>query len=396
MAISSKIGEFMQRGSWIRKMFEEGARLKAKYGAEKVFDYTLGNPILPPPEEVITELQRIVRDGPDKMHGYMANAGYEEVRDKVARYLKKTFKIAFKAEHIVMTSGAGGGMNVFLKAVMDPGDEVIIIAPYFVEYLFYIDNHGGKPVKVNAGKDFDLDVSAVEKSITKKTKAIVICSPNNPTGVVYSGETLKKLGQMLTKKQKELKKDIYLVNDEPYRKILFDGIEFPSHLSCYDNAVLVTSHSKDFSIPGERIGYVAVSPKLRDWKELIDAMTFCNRVLGFVNAPALWQRIAGECQDASVAIRWYQERRDAIDRGLTEIGYEFVRPQGAFYFFPRCPIEDDVEFCRRATQYNLLLVPGSGFGTPGYFRIAYCTVTSDMIKKSMPFFKKLFDEFRKK
>ena len=394
MTISRKIADFMTRGSWIRKMFEEGAQLKAKYGAENVFDFTLGNPILPPPASVIAELRRIIQDGPEKMHGYMSNAGYEESRDQVAKYLEKTFDLAFTAQHVIMTSGAGGAMNVFLKAILDPGDEVIIIAPYFVEYLFYIDNHGGTAVKVDAGKDFDLDVAAIEKLVGKKTKALISNSPNNPTGVVYSEETLKQLGKMLDGKQKELGKVIFLVNDEPYRKILFDGLVFPSHLRWYRNSLLVTSHSKDFSIPGERIGYVAVNPNLKGWKELIDAMTFANRVVGFVNAPAIWQRVAGACQDASVDIGWYQERRDIISKGLREIGYSFVEPKGAFYFFPRSPLEDDVEFCKRATAHKLLLVPGSGFGTPGYFRIAYSTETLDKIKRSIPVFKKLFDEFK--
>ncbi|MFH1434962.1 MAG: pyridoxal phosphate-dependent aminotransferase [Pseudomonadota bacterium] len=393
MAIAKKINDFMSRGSWIRKMFEEGAHLKAKYGAENVFDYTLGNPILPPPREILDELKRLATDEPEKGHGYMANAGYEDVRGNIAKYFNGLYNLGFEARHIVMTTGAGGGMNVLLKSLLDPDSEVIIIAPYFVEYLFYIDNHGGKPVTVNADKDFNLDVAAIEEKINEKTKAVIITSPNNPTGVVYPAETLERLGDMLEMKQKELGKEIYLINDEPYRKLLYDGIGFPSHLLCYRNSILATSHSKDFSIPGERIGYVAVNPAITGCRSLIDAMTFSNRVLGFVNAPAIWQKIAGACQHATVNIAWYQERRDAIYEGLKSIGYEVAKPQGAFYFFPRSPIPDDVEFTTRAAQLKLLLVPGKGFGTPGYFRIAYCTATMEMIERSMPLFKQLYEEF---
>ena len=393
MAISKKINDFMSRGSWIRKMFEEGAQLKARYGAEKVFDYTLGNPILPPPREILDELKRLATDGPEKGHGYMANAGYEDVRGNIAKYFNDLYNLGFEARHIVMTTGAGGGMNVLLKSLLDPDSEVIIIAPFFVEYLFYIDNHGGKSVTVNADGDFNLDVAAIEEKISEKTKAVIITSPNNPTGVVYPAETLERLGDMLYTKQKELGREIYLINDEPYRKILFDGIEFPSHILHYRNSILATSHSKDFSIPGERIGYVVVNPAITGCESLIDAMTFSNRVLGFVNAPAIWQKIAGACQYATVDIAWYQERRDAIYEGLKSIGYDVVKPQGAFYFFPRSPIPDDVAFTKRATELNLLLVPGQGFGTPGYFRIAYCTATMEMIERSMPLFKQLYEEF---
>jgi aspartate aminotransferase len=394
MSISKKISEYMKSGSWIRRMFEEGALLKAKYGAENVFDFTLGNPLLPPPRKVLDELTKIVNENPEAGHGYMHNAGYEEVRESIAKYLKKLYGIPFTAKNIVMSSGAGGGMNILLKSILDPGDEIIIIAPYFVEYLYYIDNHGGKVVKVNAGKNFDLDVPAIEKAITPRTKGIIICSPNNPTGVVYSKETLAHLGEILRKKENEYGKTIYLINDEPYRKILYDGIEFPSHMVHYRNSVLVTSHSKDFSVPGERIGYVAIHPDSENWEDVVNAMTFCNRVLGFVNAPALWQRIAGACQDASVDVEWYRIRRDLLYNGLREIGYEVVKPQGAFYLFPKCPCEDDVAFAKKAAQFNLLVVPGSGFGTPGYFRISYCAVSLEMIERSMPIFKELFIEMK--
>lgn len=393
MGISRKINEFMQKGSWIRKMFEEGAKLKSLYGEENVFDFTIGNPTLPPPAEVIGALKSFINENPEGYHGYMGNAGYEDVRKKIAEYLNSLYKLGFEAKHIIMTTGAAGAMNVTLKSILNPGDEVIIISPYFVEYLFYIDNHGGKVKIVPSGKNFDIDVNAIKNEINNRTKAIIICSPNNPTGVVYSAESLESLGNVLLEKQKEFGRAIYLINDEPYRKIIYDGIDFPSHMLYYGNSILVTSHSKDFSLPGERIGYIGVHPELSDCDSLVDAMTFCNRVLGFVNAPAIWQRVAGQCQEASVDIEWYRVKRDIFYEGLKSIGYSLVKPQGAFYIFPEAPGGDDKKFVEAAREKNLLLVPGSGFGTPGYFRISFCAVTEETIKKSLPIFEALYREF---
>jgi aspartate aminotransferase len=295
-----------------------------------------------------------------------------------------------------MTVGAAGAMNALLKAVLDPDDEVIIIAPYFVEYLFYVDNHGGRTVKVDAAEDFDLDVEAIAAAVTDRTKVVVICTPNNPTGVIYGEETLASLGRMLTAKQEEHGHGIYLVSDEPYRKIAFEGQKVPSHMNHYRNAVLATSHSKDLALPGERIGYLAVHPEAEDVDKLIDAMTFTNRTLGFVNAPAIWQHVAGACQEASVDIEWYQRKRDVLYEALTAMGYEMIKPGGAFYLFPRSPIADDQAFGRMAMEENLLVVPGTGFGTSGYFRIAYCAISDEMIERSLPVFEKVFEKASQK
>jgi aspartate aminotransferase len=390
MAISKKIESFMTRASFIRRMFEEGNRLKALHGEENVFDFTLGNPLPTPPAEVLDTLRRIVGSDDPNLHRYMNNAGYPEVRASIAGYLSNQFGLPFGTRHVLMTVGAAGAMNVFLKSVLDPGDEVIVIAPYFVEYLFYIDNHGGEAVKVNAGPDFDLDVGAIDAAITARTKAVIICTPNNPTGVVYSDETLEALGRALEAGQKAHGHAIYLISDEPYRKILYTGAKCPSHLDHYANAVLITSHSKDLALPGERIGYIAVHPGLEDVDKLVDAMTFANRTLGFVNAPAIWQHVAGACQEASVDVEWYRRKRDMLHDGLTSIGYEMVKPDGAFYLFPRSPIEDDQAFGRIAMDERLLVVPGTGFGTPGYFRIAYCSVSDETIAKSLPVFEEAY------
>jgi aspartate aminotransferase len=392
MAISRKIAEFMTGASFIRKMFEEGAALRAKYGAENVIDYTLGNPLPEPPEAVTARLLEVVRHAPAGSHRYMSNAGYAETRRAVAEALRAELDLPFGEEHVVMTVGAAGGLNVVLKALLDAGDEVIILAPYFVEYKFYIDNHGGRTVVAPTGEGFELDVGAIERAITERAKAVLICTPNNPTGVVYSEESLRELGALLRRTEARFGRELYLLSDEPYRKIVFDGRRCPSLFHAHENAIMVTSHSKDLALPGERIGYVAVSPHARPLPELIDAMTFTNRTLGFVNAPAIWQRVAQTCQNVSVDIGYYQTRRDLLCEKLTALGYELVKPGGAFYLFPRSPLEDDVEFCARAMEKRLLLVPGSGFGTPGYFRIAYCTVTREQILRSIDIFAELLDE----
>jgi aspartate aminotransferase len=386
MAISRKIEDFMTRASFIRRMFEEGNRLKALHGEENVFDFTLGNPMPQPPEQVEETLKRIVGSDDPGLHRYMNNAGYPVVRASIAGYLSSQFGLPFGVRHVVMTVGAAGAMNAFLKSILDPEDEVIVICPYFVEYLFYIDNHGGRTVKVNAASDFDLDVPAIEGAVTGRTKAVIICTPNNPTGVIYSDETLASLGRVLESKQEEHGHAIYLVSDEPYRKIVFDGKSCPSHLNHYRNSVFITSHSKDLALPGERIGYIAVNPEIDDVDKLVDALTFTNRTLGFVNAPAIWQHVAGACQEASVDIQWYQRKRDRLYGALTSMGYEMIKPGGAFYLFPRSPIEDDQAFCGMAMEERLLVVPGSGFGTPGYFRIAYCSVSDETIERSLPVF----------
>lgn len=383
MTISKKIAGFLSQASWIRKMFEEGERLRAIYGADKVYDFTLGNPDVEPPAAFKEELRRLAENPIPGMHRYMSNAGYEETRRAIAEVLAESTGLAFAARHVVMTVGAGGGLNVVLKALLDQGDEVIVFTPYFVEYRFYVDNQGGVIKEVPTGSDFQPDLQALEKAITPKTKAVIINSPNNPTGVVYGAGCLAELGKLLDKKGEELGTTIYLISDEPYAKIVYDGIEVPSVFKFTRNSMVVTSHSKDLALPGERIGYIAVHPDIDDCDLLLEGLVFCNRTLGFVNAPALMQRLVAKLQREKVDIAAYQEKRDLLYNHLVSLGFEVVKPQGAFYLFPRSPLPDDLEFVRLAQKYNILVVPGRGFGLPGYFRLSYC-ISKQIILNSLP------------
>ena len=387
MGVAAKIMDAIERSSWIRKMFEEGARLKALHGADKIFDFSLGNPDLEPPGRFREELSSIVAELPVGGHGYMPNAGYEETRAAVAGYVSQEQKVEFNSDYVIMTCGAAGGLNCIFKALLDPGDEVIVSAPYFVEYGFYAENHGGQIRVVPTREDFTLDLEAVEAAINNRTKVVLINSPNNPTGQIYDERSLAKLGELLTDYSKKLGRTLYLVSDEPYRKIVYDGIQVPSILRAYENSILTTSYSKDISLPGERLGYLVVHPEADQAEALIAGMILANRILGFVNAPALMQRVVRHLQGACVDVAIYQARRDLLCQGLAEAGYEFIRPQGAFYLFPKSPIADDVAFVRLLQEENVLVVPGSGFGAPGYFRICYC-VDEKIIKKSIPSFAK--------
>lgn len=393
MPISRKIEENLKNASFIRAMFEEGEKLRKIYGPEKVFDFTIGNPDVEPPAAFKEELKKLAIDPVPGMHRYMSNAGYAETRRAVAEVLAAESGLEFTENNIVMTVGAGGALNVVLKTLLDPGDEVIILSPFFVEYKFYIDNHGGVFKEVSTRDDFQLDLSAIETAIGPKTKAIIINTPNNPTGVIYDASSLEQLGIILKKKETELGTDIYVISDEPYAKISYDGVKVPSIFKYIGNSIVVTSHSKDLALPGERIGYLAVSPRVKNLSLVMDGMIFANRVLGFVNAPALMQRLVAGLQRESVDIAEYQEKRDILYDNLTEMGFQMIKPSGAFYLFPKSPIPDDVAFIKAAQKYNLLLVPGSGFGKPGYFRIAYC-INKQIIINSLPAFKKLAEEFK--
>lgn len=388
MAISKKIEKSITGASWIRKMFEEGERLRKIYGSEKVYDFTLGNPELEPPEAFKKALKEIALKPVPGMHRYMSNAGYPETRQAVADVLAVQTGLPFDQNNIVMTCGAGGALNVVLKSILDPGDEVIILSPFFVEYKFYIDNHGGITKEAPTKKDFTLDLGAIRSAITSRTKAIIVNSPNNPTGVVYDSASLKGLGRLLEEIEGEFGNQIFVISDEPYAKIIYDGLSLPSIFNCVKNSVVVTSHSKDLALPGERIGYIAFSPQIENAGLLMDALVFCNRTLGFVNAPALMQRLVAGLQHESVDIAGYQEKRDILYDNLTALGFRMVKPQGAFYLFPESPLPDDVAFVMAAQKHNILLVPGSGFGAPGYFRIAYC-IDKKVILNSLPAFKAL-------
>ncbi|MDO9109951.1 MAG: pyridoxal phosphate-dependent aminotransferase [Desulfatirhabdiaceae bacterium] len=393
MTIAKHIEVIMSKASWIRKMFEEGARLKAIHGAENVFDFSLGNPNLDPPEAFNTILKTLLDQEAPGCHGYMPNTGYLEVRKSVADYLCLEQGVSISAAEIIMTCGAAGGLNVILKAIVDPGDEILTPTPHFVEYGFYVGNHGGILKTVPTNPDFTLNIEAISDAITPKTKAVLINSPNNPTGQIYSKESLVALGQVMTQKGKTFGRTIYLMSDEPYRKVIYDGAQVPSVFDCYAESIMTTSYSKDISIPGERIGFIAVNPAATYKDALLSAMALTNRILGFVNAPALMQRVIARMQGLSVDISAYARKRELLCGGLSESGYDFVKPPGTFYLFPRTPIADDVEFVKALQKELILVVPGSGFGGPGHFRIAFC-VSDDTIIKALPGFKRVMNLFR--
>lgn len=392
MAIANKIAGYISRSSWIRKMFEEGERLRRECGADNVYDFTLGNPDVEPPAEFHAALRRLAEAPLPGMHRYMNNAGYPETRTAVAAKLAGDSGLPVTADHIVMTCGAGGALNVALKTILNPGEEVIILAPYFVEYKFYIDNHGGIPVEVWTQRDsFHLDLAAIEAAITSKTRAVIINSPNNPTGVIYSTEELTALGELIRKAQQHTGHQVYVISDEPYARIAYDGKQVPSIFPLIESSLIVTSHSKDLALPGERIGYLAANPRMATAMQFMEGAVFCNRTLGFVNAPALMQRLVAGLQHCSVDIDAYQEKRDLFCNLLSRLGFELVRPDGAFYLFPKSPLADDVEFVKLAQKHHILLVPGSGFGAPGHFRIAYC-VDTGIITRSIPAWERLAAE----
>lgn len=393
MAISKKIKKSLEGASWIRKMFEEGEALKRIHGETNVFDFSLGNPNLEPPDDFKRALRDLAEHPVPGMHRYMPNSGYSETRRAIAQYISEESGLSFGENHVVMTVGAAGGLNVVLKALLDEGEEVIVPSPYFVEYKFYVENCGGVIRFVETNEDFSLNLSAIEKAIGERTKAIVINSPNNPTGVVYSKESIARLGELLKKKTGELGKTLYLITDEAYRRIVYDRIQLPIPFQYYPHTIQVTSHSKDLSLPGERIGYVAASPLCEGVDELISAFVFANRTLGFVNAPALMQRLIAPLQRSSVNLQEYEGKRDLFYNALKSFGYQVTRPQGAFYLFPKAPIEDEVAFVKELQAKRILTVPGRGFGKPGYFRIAYA-VEKKTIEGALPGFKEIADQYK--
>jgi len=379
MSISKKIKIATSSSSMIRKMFEEGAILKQKFGTDKVYDFSLGNPNVDPPKDFEEELLKIAREAIPYKHGYMPNAGYPETRQAIAAKINRTSGLNLSGDHVIMSCGAGGALNVILKALLDPEDEVIVPVPFFMEYTPYVENYGGVVRRVKTREDFSLNVAAMEAAVNEKTKALIINSPNNPTGKVYSKDNIADLSLMLEKKSAELKRTIYLISDEPYREIVYDNVDVPNILSIYKNSIIAYSYSKTLSLPGERIGYIAVNPEIEEAAELIGALILCTRISGFVNAPALMQRIVARLQDTTVEVDVYKRKRDLLCAGLAAAGYKFEKPQGAFYLFPRSPIPDDAAFVQVLLKKNILVVPGSAFGSPGYFRIAYCVDDATII-----------------
>lgn len=392
--ISNKMQKLLQNNSVVREMFEEGKKLKKIYGEENVYDFSLGNPSIPAPEKINESIIKIIENEDScTLHGYMSNSGFEDVREKIANSINKKFSTNFNFSNIIMTVGAASGLNIILKTILNPEDEVITIAPYFSEYNNYIQNYDGVVVSIKANEsDFMPDLELFEKNITEKTKAVLINTPNNPTGVIYTEEILKKMAEILEEKQKEYKHEIYLISDEPYRELAYDDVVVPYVTKYYRNTFVVYSYSKSLSLAGERIGYVVVPNELEDSKDVIEAVTIANRIIGCVNAPSLMQKVVAECLEEKVNLEEYKKNRDLLYEIVTSSGFECVKPQGAFYLFVKTPIKDDKEFCKIAKKYNLLFVPASSFAYPGYVRIAYC-VSYDMIQRSREAFMNLGKEF---
>lgn len=392
--IAEKMIPFVQNNSAIRTMFEEGNRLKKQYGADKVYDFSLGNPSVPAPDcvrEAIVDLAN--NEDPVTLHGYMNNAGFEDVRETIAQSLNRRFGTDFSAKNLIMTVGAASGLNVILKTVLNPGEEVIVFVPYFLEYGAYVKNYDGKLVEISPDtKTFQPDLEELERKITANTRAVIVNSPHNPTGVIYSEDTIKALAAILEKKQKEYGSVIYLISDEPYRELAYDGAEVPYLTKYYKNTVVGYSYSKSLSLPGERIGYLVIPDDLEDSETVIAAAGIANRILGSVNAPSLMQKVIARCVDAEVDVAAYDKNRLALYNGLTACGFQCIKPQGAFYLFVKSPVADEKEFCEAGKKYNILMVPGSSFACPGYVRLAYC-VSYETIINSLPEFKKLAAEF---
>lgn len=395
--ISEKMVKYVENSSLIRAMFEEGKKLAEIHGAENVFDFSLGNPSVEAPKEVREAILDILNnENINMVHGYMNNSGYDDVRGAIAGSINKKFGTNFQGKNIIMTVGAAGGLNVIFKTLLNPEDEVIVFAPFFGEYKMYAANYDSNLVVVSPNTiDFQPNLAEFEEKITKKTKAVIVNSPNNPTGVVYSEETIIKLADILRKKQKEFGTEIYLISDEPYRELVYENIEVPYLTKYYDNTIVGYSYSKSLSLPGERIGYLVIPDEAADSELVIGGANVATRILGFVNAPSLFQRVVAKCLDAEVDVAVYAKNRDLLYNSLVEYGYECIKPEGAFYLFVKSPIENEVEFCNIAKKYNILLVPGSAFACPGYIRIAYC-VAYDTIQRALPGFKKAIEELNAK
>ncbi len=393
MSISQLMNSYLERSSWIRRMFEEGLKLKKIHGEDKVFDLSLGNPDLPPPEEVRIALKKFAENYDPSYHRYMPNAGFPFVREIMAKKVSEEHKINISLNEIIMTCGAAGGLNIIFKALLDPGDEVLFPSPFFVEYFFYVENHQGKPIPVPTKDDFSLDLEAFERAITPNTKAVLLNSPNNPTGQVYTEREIAGLSKLLEEKSKAYGKIIYLISDEPYRNLVFDDTEVPSIFHFYKNSLVAYSFSKELSLAGERIGFVAVHPEMENKEKVIDALILANRILGFVNAPALAQRLIAECAFAKVNVEIYKKRRDLLCAILEEGGLEFIKPKGSFFMFPKVPI-DDLKFCEILKEELILAVPGRGFGVPNHIRVAFC-VPEETIQRMRPNFLKACERAKK-
>lgn len=392
--ISKKMENMVANSSAIRAMFEEGNRLAKIYGPENVFDFSLGNPSVPAPDCVRQAIIDLVNEEePTVLHGYMSNAGFEDVRQTIAESLNRRFGTSFAAKNLIMTVGAASGLNVAFKTILNPGEEVIVFAPYFLEYGAYVRNYDGNLVEISPDTTtFQPNLKEFEEKITPKTRAVIVNTPHNPTGVVYSEEIIRKLASILEAKQKEFGTVIYLISDEPYRELAYDGVQVPYLTKYYANTIVGYSYSKSLSLPGERIGYLVIPDEADGSEELIAAAAIANRTIGCVNAPSLIQKVIAKCVDAEVDVAAYDKNRLALYNGLKKLGFECIKPQGAFYLFVKSPVADEKAFCEAGKKYNILMVPGSSFACPEYVRLAYC-VSYDTIMNSLPQFGKLAEEF---
>ncbi len=389
---SEKTMKNLKKSSWIRAMFEQGNKLTEIYGAENVYDFSIGNPEVEPPAEVVRAINEIAADKSPGTHRYMPNAGYPFVKEAIAEKLSAMYKTAIPSANICMVCGAAAGLNVVFRSILNPGEEVIIFAPYFAEYKFYVENSSGVPIVVETKSDFQMDVESFKAAISAKTKAVLINSPNNPTGVIYGKKTLMDMAEVIGEKEKELGIDILLISDEPYNEIIYDIDELPVVFNIFEKAIVINSYSKSLALPGERIGYIAASPRIENCDKLMAAIIFNNRTLGFVNAPAFAQRVVEKAINASIDSDIYKERRDILYDHLISLGFECQKPDGAFYLFVKSPVEDELEFVATAQKYNVLVVPGRGFGRPGYFRMSFC-ISLDTIKRSLPAIDKIAAEY---
>lgn len=392
--ISDKMVHFVKNSSVIRAMFEEGNRLASIYGAENVFDFSLGNPNVPAPDAVKTSIKELLdEESPVALHGYMSNTGFEDVRQAIADSINEKEGTSFTADNIIMTVGAAGGLNVILKTLLNPGDEVITFAPFFGEYRSYVGNYDGTLVVVSPDTEtFQPNLTEFAEKITPKTKAVIVNSPNNPTGVIYSEATIQKLSDILREKQQEFGTDIYLISDEPYRELVYTDTIVPYITKYYENTIIGYSYSKSLSLPGERIGYLVIPSELADYEDVFAAAGVATRILGFVNAPSLLQKAVARCLNEKTDIGYYAKNRETLYNGLKELGFECILPEGAFYLFVKSPVTDEAEFCETAKKYNILMVPGSTFACPGFVRIAYCT-SYETIVNSLPKFAELAKEY---
>lgn len=392
--ISKKMESLVDNNSVIRQMFEEGKRMAEEFGADKVYDFSIGNPNVPAPEKVRDTIERLLREeDPVDLHGYMPNAGFLEVRARIADSLNKRFDTSFDAGNIMMTVGAAGGLNCALKALLNPGDEVLSFAPYFVEYKNYVANYDGVLKEIRPDTEtFQPDLKAFEEAVTPKTRALIINNPNNPSGVIYPGSTIQAIADILERKQKEYGSEIFIISDEPYRELVYTDAKVPYITKYYANTIVGYSFSKTLSLPGERIGYLVIPSEAAEHERLFQAVTIANRVLGFVNAPSLMQKVVAECLDEKADIGFYARNRDVLYEALREYGYSCIKPEGAFYMFIKSPVPDEKEFVAEAKKEHILLVPGSSFACAGFVRLSYC-VAYETCVNSLPGFKRLAGKY---